>query len=251
MQKAILLIAIITTAVHTLTAQVATITTVPITKSKTLQALASKPETIRLDDIVESLCPQTLARGDREFDGHGPRVKCSAELILKNNGTEIWAKINFEAVETVQDFSTTTGVFNVKVYTTPYGKKITKIVSNKFSRTQFISPPAGFQLLVPGADMKAPLKIFFDGQVITNAVLAAHGIPGDAVPAAVAALVSSYIKENTVIVVPPVEGTLVKFFHIVGDTGGEDISNDDNCKEDTRIEKIEFYPVQVIMQNVN
>ena len=52
-------------------------------------------------------------------------------------------------------------------------------------------------------------------------------------------------KGNTVVQVPPVAGTLVKFFHIVGDTGGPDISNDDNGNDDTRIVKIEFFPAKL------
>jgi hypothetical protein len=44
--------------------------------------ITPKPETIRLDDISEWLCPQALTRGDREFDGHGPKVKCNVTLSL-------------------------------------------------------------------------------------------------------------------------------------------------------------------------
>ena len=237
---------------NTIFGQVKNPSVTPVEKNKQIiisQANAPVAEKIVLEDVVESLCPQTLTRGDREFDGNGPKIKCRIELNLKNNATEIWAKINFEAKETKQDWSTTSAIFNIKVYTTPYGKRISQIVSDKFSRTEFVSPPAGFQLLVPGEDMKAPLNTFFDGQVIAGAVLAAHGLPIDAAPAAAARLVSSYMKDNQVTVVPSLEGKLVKFFHVVGDTGGEDISNDNNCKDDTRIEKIEFFPLQVIMVN--
>jgi hypothetical protein len=209
-----------------------------------------KPEQIQLEDITEWLCPQQLVRGDREFDGHGPKVKCDVRLSLKNNNTEIWAKINFEAKETQPDFSTTKATWDVKVYTTPYGKRIKKIASDVFSRTEFLSPPAGAQFLIPGTDLQKGLDVFFAGHTIASAVLAAHGLPVDAGPAIAAQLVKSYIKGNQVIQTPALEGKLVKFFHIVGDTGGDDISNDDNCNDDTRIEKIEFFWLDVFMEDI-
>ncbi len=216
----------------------------------TAEILKPEPEKITLNNITEWLCPQILNRGDREFDGHGPRVKCNVTISLQNNNTEIWAKINFEAKETVHDWSTTTASWDVKVYTTPYGKKIDKILSDVYSRTEFISPAAGFQFLVPGSDIQNGLSVFFDGQVISSAILAAHGIPVDATPAIIAQLVKTYVKGNQIIQTPALEGGLVSFFHIVGDTGGDDISSDDNCNDDTRIEKIEFFPVRVILVNV-
>jgi hypothetical protein len=41
----------------------------------------------------------------------------------------------------------------------------------------------------------------------------------------------------------------VAVFAIVGDTGGPDISTDDNPKDDTRIERIEFARVRLNMTN--
>jgi hypothetical protein len=45
--------------------------------------------------------------------------------------------------------------------------------------------------------------------------------------------------------VPSRKGLLVKYFHFVGDTGGSDISKDDNCSDDTRIVNIEFFPIRL------
>jgi len=56
---------------------------------------------------------------------------------------------------------------------------------------------------------------------------------------------------NTVVQVPSVDGALVKFFHIVGDTGGPDISDDNNCNDDTRIVKIEFFPAKIKLVSNN
>ena len=216
----------------------------------------SPGEKIRLENITEWLCPQSLLRGDREFDGHGPRVKCEVKIRLAANGKEIWADLNLSAKETVHDWSTTEGQWSVKVYDAPYGKTISKILSETASRTEFLSQPAGFQFLVPGADVQSGMNKFFEGHAIPFEVLKAHGVvPSEVIDAHGAPLkltgeiinnlVGSYTKGNTVYKIPATEGTLVQFFHIVGDTGGDDISNDDNCNDDTRIEKIEFFPVSV------
>jgi hypothetical protein len=162
----------------------------------------------------------------------------------------ILADISFSAVETVHDWSTTTGQWTKVVYEAPYGKKIMGIVSDKASRTQFISPPGGFQFLVPGADVSKVLYDFLDHTDIKSAVLKAFGY-GPNEKSALSALVRGSIDNgNTVVRVPPVEGTLVKFFHIVGDTGGPDISDDDNCNDDTRIVKIEFFPAKLKLRTL-
>ena len=203
--------------------------------------------TIALSNIDEWLCPKALLRGDREFDGHGPRIKCEVTLSIGDAGRSLYADISLWAQETVHDWSTTEQKWRRKVYDAPYGKTITAINSDKASRTQFISPAGGFQFLVPGNDVAAVVNGFLDGAggAISNAVLASHGIPsGDF--RAVARLITGAVNSgNTVVRVPALEGTLVRFFHIVGDTGGADISDDDNCNDDTRIVKLEFNPVNV------
>lgn len=210
---------------------------------------------IILDPITEWFCPKTLIRGDREFDGHGPKIKCEVKIRLSENGKEIWADLTLWAQETVQDWSTTEGKWSVKIYDTPYNKTISKIISETASRTEFISQPAGFQFIIPGEDVQAGLNNFLNGQSIARNVLNAHGVPNEFMEVTGAPLhlsqdiikdlVGSYVKGNTVYRVAALEGTLVKFFHIVGDTGGDDISNDDNCNDDTRIERIDFFPITV------
>jgi hypothetical protein len=214
-------------------------------------ATVKSQEKIKLEDIDEWLCPNRLERGDREFGGHGPKVKSEVKLRLANNGTEIWADITFSAVESVQDFSTTSGKWSKKVFDVPYGKKIASINSDMASRTSFVSPPAGGQFLVPGSDVAGTLNSLFEGGMISKGVLTAFGVPtpGQMESAIVAKLISTYTSGNTVIKIPPTEGAMVKYFHIVGDTGGDDISDDNNCNDDTRIVKIEFFPIMVTYEN--
>lgn len=206
--------------------------------------------TIRLEDMSEWLCPKAVLRGDREFDGHGPKIKCNVNLRIGDGGSALYADIYFWAKETVHDWSETERRWSKKVYEAPLGKRITQIVSDRASRTQFISPAAGFQFLVPGSDVASTVNSFLDGVggTITSTLLASYGInPNDFMT--FSRLITGAINNgNTVVRVPSVEGTLVKFFHIVGDTGGPDISDDDNCNDDTRIVKLEFNQVQVIMR---
>lgn len=221
-------------------------TTLPIGTTNTAAVVKAMETKIDLEAMTETLCPTRVERGDREFAGHGPRIKSEVKIRLANNGTEIWADISFWAQETEGDMSTTSGNWSKKVYDAPYGKKITKIISDQASRTAFVSPPAGSQILIPGSDMNVGMNAIFEGITIPESVRIAHGIPAIA---EAYKLIGSYNKGNTVIRTPAVEGTLVKFFHIVGDTGGDDISTDDNCNDDTRIEKIEFFPVRVMLTN--
>ena len=201
--------------------------------------------TIRLENIVNALCPKRLIRGDREFDGHGPKIKCGVTIRISPDRMSLLADINFMAEETTPDHSYTKGLWAQTVYKAPYGTTIGEIVSDKSSYTQFISPPGGFQFLVPGEDVARALYTFLDYTDIKSAVLKAFGY-GPEEKSALSALVKGTIDNgNTVVRVPAVEGALVKFFHIVGDTGGPDISDDDNCHDDTRIVKIEFFPAKI------
>ncbi len=204
---------------------------------------------ITLEDITEWLCPQGNPKGDREFGGHGPRVKCEVKLQISASGHSLQANITFWAQETEPDFSTATGEWTVKVYDAPYGKRITRIISDKASRTQFVSPPAGGQFVFPGADVASAVNVFLEGTGgdISKAIFYLHGLPANDINGLGRLITRSIDNGNTVVRVPATEGTLVRFFYIVGDTGGNDISDDNNCNDDTRIVKIEFAPVSVEM----
>jgi hypothetical protein len=212
---------------------------------------SSSVTTIKLEDITEALCPKKLVSGDREFDGHGPRIQSTVRLRISADKTSLIADLNLLAKETTADWSNTRGDWSRAVYKAPAGKKITAILSDKVSTTKFISPPGGFQFLVPGADVAKALYTFLDYTDIKSAVLKAFGY-GPNEKSALSALVKGTIDNgNTVVQVPSVDGALVKFFHIVGDTGGPDISDDDNCNDDTRIVKIEFFPAKIKLENIN
>lgn len=213
----------------------------PTAQQKMLRAV----EKLDIEPLTEWLCPSQLLRGDREFGGNGPKIKCEAHIQIGRDSASLNLTVKLWAQETVQDWSTTEGTWTRQIYQAPLGSKITKILSDNTSRTQFISPKAGYQIFVPGADVAQAAYEFLGFTDIKSAVLKAYGFkPGDR--SALSNLIAQYVdKGNTVVKVPSVEGGLVKFFYIVGDTGGDDISSDDNCNDDTRINKLEFFPVTI------
>ena len=172
-------------------------------------------------------------------------MKCEVKLRISRDSTSLEADFYLQAQETMHDQSTTEGQWIRKIYNAPYGKKISRILTDQASRTQFISPKAGYQIIAPGADVAQAIYGFLDHTDIKSAVLSAYGIKPQN-KSALANLVKNYVdKGNQVVKAPSVEGTLVKFFYIVGDTGGDDISTDSNCNDDTRIHKIEFFPIKI------
>lgn len=158
-----------------------------------------------LSDINETLCPQTVTRGDREFNGNGPRIETNITLQIRNN-SEIWAIINFTATETAPDFSTTNAIFERRVFAAPNNRRIAQIITPTTTNTTFLSPPGGIQIIGP----------------IGN-------------------------SSNTVTLTEPLN--FIQNMEIVGDTGGDDISTDNNCHEDTRIENIRFFPIKIRYAN--
>jgi hypothetical protein len=46
-----------------------------------------------------------------------------------------------------------------------------------------------------------------------------------------------------------IKGNLVQELHIIADTGGDDVSEDDNCHCDTRVEKITFKPFGLLIKD--
>lgn len=182
--------------------------TMPINSRFVVKSVSGAPFTntdkdvhIFLTDINQTLCPQTHTRGDREFNGNGPRVQTDIRLEIRNTN-EIWAIIDFTATETVSDFSTVASRFTRRIFTAPAGKTIAQILTPDTSSVTFISQGAGAQFIGPNGN-----------------------------------------SGNTVVVTEPTN--FIKRMRIVGDTGGDDISTDNDCTDDTRIESIEFFPIKV------
>lgn len=82
--------------------------------------------TIALTDITTELCPTTLERGDREFNG-GPLINITARLERTADESGIDVVINFRAEETGGDRTTATGQFRQRVFNVSAGNRIVSI----------------------------------------------------------------------------------------------------------------------------
>lgn len=220
----------------------------------TSDAAAAPVATIRLKDIDEQLVPTEVVAGDREFGGNGPAIECTVTLTVTADQRSIFAVVDFRAKETKADWSETKGSWSRKVYTAPPGRKIDAIVDGSSSTVKFVSKPAGFQLLGPTEDF---IKLLDSLKRVSEALLT-FGNPVLA-PAATSPAKqqmkqmaervikgTAYLKSegNHVHLRAPTSGP-VQLFAIVGDTGGPDISSDENPKDDTRISGIKFKPIKV------
>lgn len=217
-----------------------------------------------LDQVVEvtparltNLVPQTLTRGDREFGGNGPDITCSVELRLPSDRRKVLADVHFRAVETKGDRSTTDQRWQKTVYTAPSDKKIKSLGSQTRSTVSFRSKKAGFQLLAPGEDMAAIFaKLDQFALQIADAHMKMSGLAYTHPEYKKAhAFIAEFnkgardmlVKSNHVHNVVPSSGP-VALLSIVGDTGGDDISDDANGKDDTRIEAITFKKIKVTLE---
>lgn len=203
---------------------------------------------------LTNLVPQTLIRGDREFGGNGPDISCTVEIRTSTDRRSIVADVHFRAVETKGDRSTTDQRWQQTVYQAPAGKTISRILGESRSVVSFRSKKAGFQLIAPGEDTAA---FFRQLDQWATAVMDAHmrmatlGV-GDPVFRSAQKFINEFnagardamVRGNHVHNVVPSSGP-VAIMSIVGDTGGDDISDDANGKDDTRIEAITFREIRV------
>ena len=162
-----------------------------------------KPLKISTDTITQfqpvtigPYCPKKLLGGDREFGGHGPEIWAWIRLRVVNE-TYIYADVYMHARETTSDWSETEGNWSLGIYQAPSGFKIKEILSGTYSEVHYISKP--------GVNAFSPAGL----------VQALGGARGTDVP----------FRDDG----------LVSRWNIVGDTGGDDISTDDNPNDDTQV----------------
>jgi hypothetical protein len=149
-----------------------------------------------MPSTVGPYCPSKLLGGDREFGGHGPEIWAWIKLTIVDK-KHIDATVYMHARETTSDWSETEGTWSKRLYTAPAGYEIAAIESGKYSEVHYVSKP--------GVSAFSPAGL----------VQAIGGARGSEVP----------FKDDG----------LVRRWHIVGDTGGGDISDDDNPHDDTQV----------------
>jgi hypothetical protein len=236
---------------------------------------APTTQDVVLTDIVEQLVPKELVAGDREFGGHGPKITTSVQLSISEDRRKIKAKVFFNARETQADWSETRGERKRTVYTAPAGRTIREIVgavedgavvatvpcagspagSCVFSQTKFKSGAAGFQILAPTQDWQDFIKAI--AELVDKIIQAEQQLNDRDAPTQEerdAQVILDWVEqgaaflpsqENRVYLKSSDNGGPVRVFAIVGDTGGPDISTDDNGKDDTRVNAIMFKKLRI------
>jgi len=160
--------------------------------------LAAPDSTVEvMPSTIGPYCPKKLLGGDREFGGHGPEIWAWIRLKIVDK-KHIDATVYMHARETTHDWSETEGTWTKRIYTAPAGYEIRQILSGQYSEVHYVSKP--------GVNAFSP-------QGLVQAL--GGGARGAEVP----------FKDDG----------LVRRWHIVGDTGGDDISDDDNCHDDTQV----------------
>lgn len=158
------------------------------------------------DDLaIGELCPTTLTRGDREFNGNGPKVSGSVNVAIANREgrTQIVALVEFKAEETKDDWSTVENDFIESLLTNPTAWRAKRIVSPSSKLSSFEK--------TFGRNKRSLLTI------------TPNSMSG------------SDISTNG-----PLKNILIR-----GDTGGNDISDNSECSDDARIERMAFNTLEV------
>ena len=84
--------------------------------------------------------------GDREFNGHGPRVEVSATLAVRN-ANELWASVYMHAKETTHDWTEAEGTAEYLVFRDAQATRINRIMSDVHSFHGYTDTNHGTDLL--------------------------------------------------------------------------------------------------------
>ena len=161
-----------------------------------IQATAQDTTVQVMPSTIGPYCPSKLLGGDREFGGHGPEIWAWIKLKIVDK-KYIDAEVYMHARETTSDWSETDGTWTKRIYTAPAGFQISAILSGNYSEVHYVSKP--------GVNAFSPAGL-------AQALGGARGAD-----------------------VPFKDDGLVRRWNIVGDTGGGDISDDDNPHDDTQV----------------
>ena len=161
-----------------------------------IQATAQDTTVQVMPSTIGPYCPSKLLGGDREFGGHGPEIWAWIKLKIVDK-KYIDAQVYMHARETTSDWSETDGTWTKRIYTAPAGFQISAILSGNYSEVHYVSKP--------GVNAFSPAGL-------AQALGGARGAD-----------------------VPFKDDGLVRRWNIVGDTGGGDISDDDNPHDDTQV----------------
>jgi microsomal dipeptidase-like Zn-dependent dipeptidase len=165
---------------------------------------------------IGPFCPSAVLRGDREFGGHGPDYEAKVTLRIADGAAAA-------SIPRAPGVGTGTSALVAKVFF--HAEEVggdRSTTEGTWERVVAIAPPGfRFERLLSGASSAVQgrsSKAGFQFVVATD-----NGARAG---------------------VTPSTGDLVDEFTIVGDTGGPDISTDDDCRDDTAV-SVTFNPIKV------
>jgi len=101
-------------------------TAAPASPAKSAAAALLASESIPARRIPVDWFTPPLIGGDREFDGHGPRVFVTADLILASRSLRV--RLSMDAIETTSDFTHAFGLSpDYLIYVPPTGQCIASV----------------------------------------------------------------------------------------------------------------------------
>lgn len=168
-----------------------------------------KADKIMLRDI-EGLCPKILLSGDRDFD-------TGIKRNLFGNITEE-KKIGI--------------TISVELYLANYNKEI-------WAKVHFTAEELGGDHTATVGDWNYKVYECIAGRSIRELV---------GVTAAYHQF-NSNTNETDFQIPQKYTSDLISYYDIIGDTMGNDVSDDDNCNDDTQIKRVKFNPIYVIFNN--
>lgn len=174
--------------------------------------------------------PQNLIRGDREFDG-GPLVTFMGCAQIGEDRRSLSMHLYMRAEETKGDHTTVEENWTIEGIRLqlPEGMCIARLLDPACSFMQFRAKDAGFQILGPTGDVKP----------LIAAGLNLAGLPEDGIERLLDELGDGAPDTET----REFDGTgLLAGIEMVVDTGGDDVSDDDNEHDDMHIKCLEFNP---------
>jgi hypothetical protein len=89
-------------------------------------------QTIQLSDTPKFIPPKV--GGDAEFGGHGPDVRVTARLSVRN-GQELWATVTMHGKETKSNYTEVNGSADFLMYR--YPTPVLRIVSSTYSEASY------------------------------------------------------------------------------------------------------------------
>lgn len=96
----------------------------------------------------KKLCPSKVGNGDREFAGHGPRIKATAHIFMKRQ-REVWIEFTLHAKETKSDWSEARGKWTYKLWEVPPDYKILNVHPLGLTKISYISNGHEFMKKTP------------------------------------------------------------------------------------------------------